>query len=269
MTSLIVAVSYTTMGNKQQKEASKKDNNSKQRNSKKEKTPPVLGEEEELDRKWKEFYSGTIAKFHRNRPLFIMLGSLAKSYRVKQITNKQFGYWYKDESDQMIPKCDSVYADFSINFSLTHNENKIDLRLSAIFNNRKYALFDDNFATKDWTIKLILLNQDLKALWIGFFEKLPIEMFDKSKGGKTGIAPIIYDYLFYSKTVFIDDIYLYKNGTINEISCGLLDSFMDINIEDNSLHIAEYFDILLTWFLSMDATNYRKQYVKTEMIWQN
>mmetsp|Transcript_48155 Transcript_48155/g.43172 ORF Transcript_48155/g.43172 Transcript_48155/m.43172 type:complete len:174 (-) Transcript_48155:97-618(-) len=173
----------------------------------------------------------------------------------------------------MIPKCDSVYADFSIDFSLTHNGNKVKLKLTALFNNRKYALFDDNFATKDWTIKLILLEQDLKDLWMGFFSKLGKvnKCFDSEDKeiNKTDISSIVYDYLFFSKTTFIDDIYLYKNGEINEINCGLLDAYIDIIFDEGDLHAAEYFDILLQWFLSQDATNYRKMYVKTEMIWQN
>ena len=261
------------MGNTKAKASPKDKKDDDKKNSKKEKTPPKLDAAEELDKKWKEFYSSTIAKFHRNRDKFIFLGAVGKSYRVKAIENKQFGYWYKDEDDNMIPKCDSVFADFSIDFSLTHNSSKINLKLTALFNNRKYALFDDNFATKDWTIKLILLEQDLKDLWIVFFNKLgkKNEIFNNENKeiNKTDIVPFIYDYLFFSRTTFIDDIYLYKNGEINETNCGLLDAFIDINFEDGNLHIAEYFDILLQWFLSQDATNYRKQYVKTEMIWQN
>ena len=135
------------MGNKSSKRAPKHTNDeAKQIEKAKEESPPLLDETEELDKKWKEFYSSTIAKFHRHRPKFIFLGSLAKSYRVRSIENQQFGYWYKD--DNMVPKCDSVFADFSICFSLTHNDCKVNLKLTALFNNKKYKLFDDNFATK-------------------------------------------------------------------------------------------------------------------------
>eukprot|EP01084_Bolivina_argentea_P231284 390067_1 len=120
--------------------------------AKKADSPPLLSAQDELDKKWKEYYAGSIAKFHRDRAKFIFLGCLAKSYRVKKIENRQYGYWFKDEEDDMTPKCDSVYAEFSIDFELAHNSSHpIDLKLSAIFNNKKYALFDDNFATKDWT----------------------------------------------------------------------------------------------------------------------
>eukprot|EP01084_Bolivina_argentea_P031339 58000_1 len=258
------------MGNKQAKsKKGTKDDDDDKKKEEKEETPPLPDEAEALDDKWKTFYSGNIAKFHRNRAKFIFLGSLAKTYRVKAIENKQFGYWYKDENDNMTPKCDEIYADFSINFTLNHNETTINLKLSAIFNNRSYEDFDDNFATKEWTIKLILLDQDLKVLWKHFFSKLPCEIFSKNENNKTDIVPIIYDYLLFSKTTFIDDIYLYKNGELNDVNSGLLDAYIGINLEDGDLHIAEYFDILLQWFLSQDATDYRKTYVKTEMIWQN
>ena len=81
-------------------------------------------------------------------------------------------------------------------------------------------------------------------------------------------APIVYDYLFFTKPTFIDDIYLYKNGELHAVNCGLLDAYLQLDGDDEGQHVAEYFDILLQWFLSQDATNYRKQYVKTEMIWK-
>ena len=261
------------MGNrasKRRKSKSKEqDDDQKEKPKEVSETPPLADPATALDAKWREFYMSAISKFHRNRAKFVFLGALAKSYTVQSIENKQFGYWYHDEKDGNQPKCDSVYADFSIRFNLKYNTKSIKLKLSAMFDNKKYALFDDNFASKDWTIKLILLDQNVKKLWFKVFEATQNPIFENplfSETNKRDIIPIVYDYLYYSKTTFIDDVYLYKNGEVDETHCELLDAY--ISAEDG-MHVSEYFDILLQWFLSLDATEYRKTYVKTEMIWQN